>query len=507
MDELLKASIIRAILFSAYDRLGPTPIYMFPKDASEEEAEESKKNKVVKLTYRDYVQISIKNLSLLIGDRAVTNDESLLSLSHFGVIPYPDFNMTSLTFFHFIRNNPVKPIASSLSVLVDENKRNFLFNNVNRIRALIPEFFQKFDKLSQSGYKKTEEVLPLFKEFLLKLIEIEQNPSLPITSERKMKILFAGLDDSGKTSFLLTLDRKYSKLLGIKPTRGAMIKSIDALGSTIFLWDLGGQSVFREKYLTKSNIYLYEADLLFYFIDIKNRNRFEESINYFKDIYKGLELLEQITPTIFIFSKGDSDIVETDLIQNNIDFLKSKIKEIVPNQELEIYVTSIFSISSILRAFSAGVSKLSPNKALINHNLKNFSSQFGSYLTLLLSVDGLVLADYYSNEAFVLTKPQKMDKEELETPIQEWNLRSIFEITAPQFTMLYKIFSEFRKLQQDEAVFKIANSVILFKKVQVANFSMFILFLIDDEDKKEIINRELPNFLKLNGDLLIRYIA
>ncbi len=507
MDELLKDSIIRAILFSAYDRLGPTPIYMFPKEVTDEEAEESKKNKVIKLTFRDYVQISIKNLSLLIGDRAVTNDESLLALSHFGIIPYPDSNMTSLTFFHFIRSNPLKPIASSLSILVDENKRNFLFNNVNRIRVLIPEFFQKFDVASQNGYKPIKEIIPIFQDLLLKLLEIEKNPSLPITSERKMKILFAGLDDSGKTSFLLTLDRKYSKLMGIKPTRGAMIKSIDALGSTIFLWDLGGQSTFREKYLTKSQIYLYEADLLFYFIDVKNRNRFEESINYLNDIHKSLKMLEQTTPTIFIFSKGDADIVETELIQDNISYLKSKIKEIASDQELEIYITSIFSIFSILRAFSAGVSRLSPNKALINHNLKNFSSQFGIYLSLLLSVDGLVLADYYSNQALNLITPQKAEKEDSNLPLSEWSLRSIFEITAPQFTILYKIFSEFRKLQQDEAVFKIATSIILFKKIQIANFNMFILFLMDDESKRESITQKLPDFLKLNGDLLLRYIA
>ena len=95
-----------------------------------------------------------------------------------------------------------------------------------------------------------------------------------------MKILFAGLDDSGKTSFLLSVDRKYSKLIGLKPTTGASIKSIEALGATIFLWDLGGQLTFRKKYINRAEIYLYEADLLFYFIDIRNKIRFDESIEY-----------------------------------------------------------------------------------------------------------------------------------------------------------------------------------------------------------------------------------
>ena len=83
-----------------------------------------------------------------------------------------------------------------------------------------------------------------------------------------MKILMCGLDDAGKTSFLLSVDRKYSKLIGLKPTLGAEVSSIEAFGSSIFLWDLGGQQSSREKYINKAQIYLYETDLLFFFIEV-----------------------------------------------------------------------------------------------------------------------------------------------------------------------------------------------------------------------------------------------
>ncbi|GAG79897.1 unnamed protein product, partial [marine sediment metagenome] len=43
----------------------------------------------------------------------------------------------------------------------------------------------------------------------------------------------------------------------------------------------------------------------------------------------------------------------------------------------------------------------------------------------------------------------------------------VFEVTAPQFAMLFKIFSRFKALKQEEAIFKVADSVILFKKIQV----------------------------------------
>ncbi|MFX1480105.1 MAG: ADP-ribosylation factor-like protein, partial [Promethearchaeota archaeon] len=316
------------------------------------------------------------------------------------------------------------------------------------------------------------------------------------TSHRKMKILFAGLDDSGKTSFLLSVDRQYSKLIGLKPTTGASIKSIEALGATIFLWDLGGQLAFRKKYISKAEIYLYEADLLFYFIDIGNKTRFEESFEYLQDLKNVLKKFKQHTPIVYILSKGDSDIIETIEIKENIESVEEKLKEIDPEETPEFYITSIFQMFTILRAFSSGISKLSPNRNLINHNLKNFSIETKTYIALLLSTDGLVLADYYSSKAKRLTKIPKAEE-----------LVNVFEVTAPQFAMLFKIFSRFKALQKNEAIFKVSDSIILFKKIHVSENEMFILFLIDSEKRKEKINNLLPNFLEQTKDLLLRYIA
>ena len=107
---------------------------------SEEEYDELlSKEDTFRLTLRHCIQVSIKNLSLLIGDRVYDeSDEEVLNLQHFGVLPYPDFNLTSLTFFRFIKPKfSTKPIASSFSILVDENKRSFLYNNVNQIKPLV----------------------------------------------------------------------------------------------------------------------------------------------------------------------------------------------------------------------------------------------------------------------------------------------------------------------------------------------------------------------------------
>ena len=500
MEELLKSSIIKGFVFSVYGELGPAPIYCFPNYYTENElkeiSKEPKKEEGLILTMRDITQISIKNLSLFISDKIVSQEKDLQKIQYFAILPYPDFNTTSLTYFHFIRLNSEHPVATAFSILVEENSRSFLYNNMNRIKPVIYEFFKSFDKNIDKNYPPRVDVEPLFHDLLLSpIIEIEKSPSTPITTHRKMKILFCGLDDSGKTSFLLSVDRKYSKLIGLKPTAGASIKSIEALGATIFLWDLGGQYVFRKKYINKAEIYLYEADLLFYFIDINNRIRFEESIEYLQSLKNVLNKFNQNTPIIYVLSKGDSDIIKTLEIKENIEFIKKKLSKISPDEPLEIYITSIFQIFTILRAFSSGISKLSPNRDLINHNLKNFSLTTNSYLTLLLSVDGLVLADFYSTEAMELIKIPKPE------------VMNVFEVTAPQFTILFKIFAKFKALQKEEAIFKVADSVILFKKIQIEENNMFLLFLVENEKKKKIINKQLSEFLDQTKDLLLRYIA
>ena len=506
MEKLLESSVIKGIIFSAYDKFGPQPIYTFPRYVSDEEAEQAdyKKDKSLKLSLRDYVQISIKNLGLLLGDRASKEEDLSFKEEHFGILPYPDFELTSLSFFHFLHSNISEaPIPSVFAILVDESQRTYLYNNVNRIKPLIIDFFSKFDNVIKNGYPPQEQVEPLFTDLLKKLVEFEKEPFTPIATQRKMKILFAGLDDSGKTSFLLSVNKKYSKLLGLKPTRGASVKSIEALGATIFLWDLGGQTSSRQRYLDKSQIYLFEADLLFYFIDIKNKERFEESFEYLRSILERISQFEQKTPLIFVLSKGDPDVLEKPSISENIDLVISELQSITATSEIEYYITSIFSVFSILRAFSSGISKLSPNKKLINHNLNRYFSDKGVHLSLMLTYEGLVLADYYADNSTLL---QDFPGAEIDTE-EMVNIRNIFEVTAPQFVMLYKIFSEFRTLEKEEAVFKIAESFILFKKVKISDYNLFFLFLLENEVQKEEISKVLPKFLETTGDLLLRYIS
>ena len=503
MDKLIESSVIKGILFSAFDQLGPQPIYMFPNPINEEElqkahSDDGKANKLG-ITLRDYTQIAIKNISLLLGDGNIFKQdyEALKNYHHFGIMPFPDFHLTSLSYFHFINAKFSEiPLASAFCILIDEKKRSFLYNNINRLKNIVTDFFSEFDKRIIKEFLPQEQVVEDFKKLVKKIINIEQAPSTPITTQRKMKIILSGLDNSGKSSFILSVDRKFSKLIGLKPTRGADVSSIEALGTTIFLWDLGGQRRYHEKYLDKAQIYLFEADLLFYFIDIRDEERFNESIEYLKKIRSALKNLEQKTPIIYIFSKGDPDIIDSAKTQSIIKKLKRDLSNLSSNGSPEIYITSMFEIFSILRAFSSGIAKLSPNRNLIEQNLREFSSLTGTSLVLLLSSDGLVLAEYFTAEAMKITKMQNSEE-----------LLNVFGVVAPQFTTLLKIFYKFKASEKEEAIFRVSDSIILLKRLEVVNYELYILFLIDKESKKEIINQNLQDFLNRTQDLLLRYMS
>jgi len=503
MDKLIESSVIKGILFSAFEKLGPQPIYMFPNPINEgqlkkAQLDDGKANKLG-ITLRDYTQIAIKNISLLLGDGNIfkQNYEALKDYQHFGIIPFPDYHLTSLSYFHFVNAEFSEiPLAIAFCILIDEKKRSFLYNNINRLKNIITDFFSDFDKRIIKELLPQEQVVGDFKKLVKKIINIEQTPSTPITTQRKMKIILSGLDNSGKTSFILSVDRKFSKLIGLKPTRGADVSSIEALGTTIFLWDLGGQRTYHERYLDKAQIYLFEADLLFYFIDIRDEGRFNESIEYLKKVRAALKNLEQKTPIIYIFSKGDPDIINSAETQSNIKNLKRDLTNLSSNGSPEIYITSMFEIFSILRAFSSGIAKLSPNRNLIEQNLREFSSLTGSSLGLLLSSDGLVLAESFTPEAMEITKMQNSEE-----------LLNVFEVVAPQFTTLLKIFYKFKTSEKEEAIFRVSDAVILLKRLEIVNYELYILFLIDNERKRDIINQNLQDFLNRTQDLLLRYIS
>jgi len=110
-------------------------------------------------------------------------------------------------------------------------------------------------------------------------------------TDNKSKILILGLDNSGKTTILLSLkeDTNLLSYLSLKPTRGVNIEQFKEPNLSIYVWDFGGQKEYRSDYITNFTKYIKEVDEILYIIDIQDHRRYDEALKYLEEIIFSIE--------------------------------------------------------------------------------------------------------------------------------------------------------------------------------------------------------------------------
>lgn len=156
----------------------------------------------------------------------------------------------------------------------------------------------------------------------MEYLKEEKEPQLP-------KILFTGLDNAGKSSIILSLQREFSKIAILSPTRGAQRRIFEFLGRQIAEWDLGGQQVYRIAYLKNPSKYFENTEILIYVIDVQNKDRIPEAISYLNDVIKQLKKLKLSPPICIFFHKMDPNLYKTgfDEYVNLLSEMKENIKK------------------------------------------------------------------------------------------------------------------------------------------------------------------------------------
>jgi len=166
------------------------------------------------------------------------------------------------------------------------------------------------------------------------------------------KVLVAGLDEAGKTATLSKFGGRLgiSETIATHPTRGVVRMKFGTSNLNLFIWDLGGQEEYRERYLNNPEQYFIQLDLLLYVIDVQNPERFDESLEYLDRILDSIIMLEE-KPYILIFiHKFDPDIKSDPKIRLNVELLKDNLNDLLKSKDydfdIEIYLTSIYSMIS-----------------------------------------------------------------------------------------------------------------------------------------------------------------
>ena len=274
-----KNNIVKSIVFSLFDDDGPTPKIYWPETMDESSR----------------LLIAMKTISLLMGDTVYQNGTSTDAVNYFGILPFPDLKLNGLTYFFLISDPNARgnAMAATITVLIDENNRVFFYENMKYLRVIIDKAASKVQTS-----KSFDENIQIMEDLRQELFEFTNELKDPLSIKRQIKILFVGLDRAGKTSFLHGVKKRFSEIIKILPTKGVVRteeKIFEEQNSQITIWDLGGQQKYREKFLEQGKIYLYNVDLLFYFIDIQDTKRIKEAIDLFKKMGYNQNVLLKIS--------------------------------------------------------------------------------------------------------------------------------------------------------------------------------------------------------------------
>ena len=172
-----------------------------------------------------------------------------------------------------------------------------------------------------------------------------------MTEKQNKKLLVLGLENSGKTSILISL-RKDTNLLsfcGMKPTKGIKIEELSGEDLNISAWDFGGQEKYREEYLINFNKYSEKAEKVIYVIDIQDLKKYDNALKYLEKIVNLLIEFKKFIDFSIFLHKYDPNLKQLKQFEDIDSVIDSKLitkigKIIPPEIKYEMFKTTIYTI-------------------------------------------------------------------------------------------------------------------------------------------------------------------
>lgn len=301
------------------------------------------------------------------------------------------------------------------------------------------------------------------------------------------KILFTGLDTAGKSSIILALQREFSKIAILKPTRGAQRRIFDYLGKEIAEWDLGGQISYRISYLKNPSKYFDGTEVCIYVVDIQNKPRIPEALSYLNDVIEQFKKLEIDPPIYIFFHKFDPALVKNapNEMNNLLLNLKDKIKTMTKYKKVYFYNTSVYDFSSIINAMSEILLSLYPKSELIERTVKEFAKKVDGEGVVIIDDNSLTIGNYYKDE----------------------EIKHLLNASTPYFLTLNDSFQDSTGLtataHEDQMIIQRFGKYFLFKQITLKKGAPpYYLLLL--KDKPEFEEEHFNTFVKLLEEILYK---
>ncbi|NVM52148.1 MAG: 50S ribosome-binding GTPase [Candidatus Helarchaeota archaeon] len=175
------------------------------------------------------------------------------------------------------------------------------------------------------------------------------------------KIVLVGLDNAGKTALLNAIKNEIMDISQLKPTQGMQRQTLHLKEQKLYIFELGGQEVYRKNYLAEPEKYVLGTDLMVFLIDMQDQDRYNAALEYLEQILDIIKYLNEKPEFIILLHKSDPNIFKLEpLFREKIDYISSKIKKIFQSYSFQysIQISSIYNIINLTKSFQYILKKL-----------------------------------------------------------------------------------------------------------------------------------------------------
>jgi len=164
---------------------------------------------------------------------------------------------------------------------------------------------------------------------------------------RSKKVVLMGLDDSGKSSIVFSLEgvKNLQAFTNINPTRDFQIRKFSLMDTDFGIWDFGGQEQYRTDHLLNFKDNIKETDKFIFVIDIQDVARYDLALDYLRKVSQ-LLIEHDIKVEFSVFlHKYDPDlhITNPEITEDKIEEIIKKIDMIMKEKlEYDLFKTTIY---------------------------------------------------------------------------------------------------------------------------------------------------------------------